>query len=59
MQTILVPSVGLNRGILEGHTHGVVTSTSLMVTGSAVQEAVAMNRDWSAPSLLDRWGREF
>ena len=38
-------SVGLNRGILEAHTCGVVTSASLMVTGRAVQEAVAISRD--------------
>ena len=52
-------SVGLNRGILEGHTHGVVTSTSLMVTGSAVQEAVAMSRDCPGLSIglhWDVWG---
>lgn len=52
-------SVGLNRGILEGHKHGVVTSTSLMVTGSAVQEAVAMSRDCPGLSVglhWDVWG---
>lgn len=52
-------SVGLNRGILEGHTCGVVTSTSLMVTGSAVTEAVAMSRDCPGLSVglhWDVWG---
>ncbi len=52
-------SVGLNRGILEGHAHGVVTSTSLMVTGAAVQEAVAMSRDCPGLSIglhWDVWG---
>src|SRR5215468_10353269 len=38
-------STGVNRGILECHTHGVVTSTSLMVTGRAVHEAVGLSRD--------------
>ena len=38
-------STGVNRGILECHTRGVVTSTSLMVTGQAVGEAVSMSRD--------------
>jgi len=41
-------STGVNRGILECHTHGVVTSTSLMVTGRAVHEAVALGRDHPA-----------
>ena len=41
-------SAGVNRGILECHTHGVVTSTSLMVTGRAVHEAVALGRDHPA-----------
>jgi len=38
-------SVGINRGIVECHTRGVVTSTSMMVTGRAVAEAAAMSRD--------------
>src|SRR4051812_27720069 len=37
-------STGVNRGILECHTRGVVTSTSLIVTGRAVQEAISMSR---------------
>jgi chitin disaccharide deacetylase len=52
-------STGLNRGILEGHTHGVVTSASLMVTGSAVHEAAAMSRDCPGLSIglhWDVWG---
>ena len=58
-------SVGLNRGILECHTRGVVTSASLMVTGRAVQEAVAISRDYPGLSVglhWDVWGeleREF
>jgi predicted glycoside hydrolase/deacetylase ChbG (UPF0249 family) len=38
-------SAGINRGILDCHTRGVVTSTSLMVTGRSVREAVALSRD--------------
>src|SRR5262249_60375686 len=41
-------STGVNRGILECHTSGVVTSTSLMVTGRAAAEAVAISRDHTA-----------
>lgn len=48
-------STGLNRGILEAHTRGVVTSTSLMVTGSAAREAVAMSRDYPALSVGLHW----
>jgi predicted glycoside hydrolase/deacetylase ChbG (UPF0249 family) len=54
-------STGVNRGILECHTRGVVTSTSLMVTGRAVQEAIAITRDH--PKLAvglhwDVWGED-
>lgn len=38
-------STGINRGIIEAHTRGVVTSTSLMVDGKAVDEAVELARD--------------
>ena len=38
-------SCGVNRGIIDCHTNGIVTSTSLMVTGRAVKEAVTMSRD--------------
>jgi chitin disaccharide deacetylase len=38
-------SAGVNRGILDSHINGVVTSTSAQVTGTAVDEAVAMSRD--------------
>ncbi len=48
-------STGINRGIVECHTHGVLTSTSLMVTGRAVREAVAMSRDHPALSLGLHW----
>lgn len=39
-------STGVNRGIIECHTRGVLTSTSLMVTGRAVQEAVMLSREY-------------
>jgi predicted glycoside hydrolase/deacetylase ChbG (UPF0249 family) len=48
-------SAGVNRGILECHTRGVVTSTSLMVTGRAVQEAVSMSRDHPALAVGLHW----
>ena len=54
-------SAGINRGIIECHARGVVTSTSLMVTGRAVEEAVAMSRDHPALSLglhWDCWGED-
>ncbi len=35
-------SAGVNQAILKAHTHGVLTSTSLMVTGEAFEEAVAL-----------------
>lgn len=54
-------SAGVNRGILECHRHGVVTSASLMVTGRAMEEAVAMSRE--CPMLAvglhwDVWGED-
>jgi predicted glycoside hydrolase/deacetylase ChbG (UPF0249 family) len=54
-------SAGVNRGILECHTRGVVTSTSLMVTGRAVAEAVSMSRDHPALAVglhWDVWGED-
>ena len=38
-------STGVNRGIVEAHRHGVLTSTSLMVTGTAVDAAVGLSRE--------------
>lgn len=35
-------STGVNQAILKAHTQGVLTSTSLMVTGEAFEEAVAL-----------------
>jgi predicted glycoside hydrolase/deacetylase ChbG (UPF0249 family) len=37
-------STGTNRGIVECHARGVLTSTSMMVTGAAVEEAVELSR---------------
>ncbi len=37
-------SAGTNRGIVECHTRGVLTSTSLMVTGAAAEEAAELSR---------------
>jgi chitin disaccharide deacetylase len=54
-------STGVNRGILDCHAHGVVTSTSLMVTGRAVREAVSMSRDYPALAVglhWDVWGED-
>src|SRR3954454_5157938 len=54
-------STGVNRGIVECHQRGVVTSTSLMVTGRAVHEAVELSRE--NPRLAiglhwDVWGED-
>jgi predicted glycoside hydrolase/deacetylase ChbG (UPF0249 family) len=54
-------SAGVNRGILECHTRGVVTSTSLMVTGRAAGEAASMSRDHPALAVglhWDVWGED-
>ncbi|MGD8473845.1 MAG: hopanoid biosynthesis-associated protein HpnK [Anaerolineae bacterium] len=42
-------SQSVNQAIMRAHRQGVLTSTSLMVTGNAVDEAVAMARE--APAL--------
>jgi predicted glycoside hydrolase/deacetylase ChbG (UPF0249 family) len=42
-------SPGINRGILEAHHHGILTSASLMVNAVAAQAAAEMSR--SAPRL--------
>ena len=54
-------STGVNRGILECYTRGVVTSASLMVTGRAVREAVSMSRDYPELAIglhWDVWGED-
>jgi predicted glycoside hydrolase/deacetylase ChbG (UPF0249 family) len=54
-------SEGVNRGIVESHVRGVVTSTSLMVTGAALEEAIELSR--AHPELAiglhwDVWGED-
>ena len=39
---------GVNRGIVRAFQHGIVTSASLLVTGSAFEDAVALARDFPA-----------
>jgi predicted glycoside hydrolase/deacetylase ChbG (UPF0249 family) len=54
-------SEGINRGIVEANVHGVLTSASLMVTGRAVDEAVALSRDHPALGVglhWDVWGED-
>src|SRR5262249_15123079 len=54
-------SEGINRGILECHARGVLTSTSLMCTGRAGREAAAMTRDYRALGIGrhgDVWGED-
>lgn len=54
-------SAGINRGILECHVNGVVTSASLMVTGRAVREAASISRDHPALGVglhWDVWGED-
>ena len=54
-------SAGVNRGIIECHTRGVVTSTSFMVTGRATAEAVARSRDHPGLAVglhWDVWGED-
>jgi len=54
-------STGINRGIIECHTRGVVTSASLMVTGRAVEEAATLIREHPALAVglhWDVWGED-
>ena len=44
-------SAGINRGILEAHVRGVLTSTSLMVNMPAVAAAVRSSRDYPGLSI--------
>jgi predicted glycoside hydrolase/deacetylase ChbG (UPF0249 family) len=48
-------SRGVNRGIVDCHVHGIVTSASLMVTGRAAQEAASLSRDHPRLSLGLHW----
>ena len=52
---------GINQGILEAHENGIVTSASLMVTGQALADAIAMSRDHPALGIglhWDVWGED-
>ncbi|MFN2555484.1 MAG: carbohydrate deacetylase [Nitriliruptorales bacterium] len=54
-------SRGVNRGIIEAHTNGIVTSASMMVTGRAVKEAVSLSREHPTLSVglhWDVWGED-
>lgn len=54
-------STGINRGIIESHQRGIVTSTSFMTTGRAVDEAVRLSRenpDLSIGLHFDVWGED-
>jgi predicted glycoside hydrolase/deacetylase ChbG (UPF0249 family) len=54
-------STGVNRGIIDCHTRGVVTSASLMVTGRAADEAAVMSREHPDMSIglhWDVWGED-
>lgn len=54
-------SSGVNRGIVECHLEGIVTSTSLMVTGRALDEAVALSREQPGLAIglhFDVWGED-
>jgi predicted glycoside hydrolase/deacetylase ChbG (UPF0249 family) len=54
-------TTGITRGIVECHQRGIVTSTSLMVTGRAVDEAVRLseaNLNLSIGLHFDVWGED-
>jgi chitin disaccharide deacetylase len=54
-------SAGVNRGIIECHVRGVVTSTSLMVAGQAAREAAAAMAEHPALAVglhWDVWGED-
>ena len=54
-------STGVNRGIVECHARGMLTSTSMMVTGAAVAEAVELSRrhpDLAVGLHWDVWGED-
>ena len=48
-------SHGVNRGIIECHRYGVLTSTSLMVTGTAAEEAVGLSAQNPELSIGLHW----
>jgi predicted glycoside hydrolase/deacetylase ChbG (UPF0249 family) len=48
-------STGVNRGIVDCHVDGVLTSTSMMVTGRAVEEAVELSREHPELAIGLHW----
>jgi chitin disaccharide deacetylase len=48
-------STGVNRGIVDCHVRGVLTSTSMMVTGRAVEEAVELSREHPQLAIGLHW----
>jgi chitin disaccharide deacetylase len=48
-------STGTNRGIVECHARGVLSSTSMMVTGAAVEEAVELSRAYPQLAVGLHW----
>ena len=54
-------STGINRGVVEAHLNGVVTSASLLVTGAKCSEAAALARehpDLAVGLHWDVWGED-
>jgi predicted glycoside hydrolase/deacetylase ChbG (UPF0249 family) len=54
-------SLGVNRGIIDCHRRGILTSTSLMVTGAALGDAVALSRENPGLAIglhFDVWGED-
>jgi predicted glycoside hydrolase/deacetylase ChbG (UPF0249 family) len=54
-------SEGINRGIADCHVRGILTSASLMVTGTAVHDAIARSREYPGLSVglhWDVWGED-
>ena len=44
-------SCGINRGIMEAHFGGILTSASLLVDGGASEHAAALSREWPTLSV--------
>jgi predicted glycoside hydrolase/deacetylase ChbG (UPF0249 family) len=54
-------SRGVNRGIVDAHRRGIVTSASLTVTGRALEDAVALSREHPGLHVglhFDVWGED-
>jgi predicted glycoside hydrolase/deacetylase ChbG (UPF0249 family) len=48
-------SSGINAGIVHAHVNGIVTSTSLMVTGAAAEEAPGLSREHPGLGIGLHW----